>query len=178
MHQVDPYQVLGVSSDANSEQIKAAYRTWAKKLHPDVNPGHDAAEKFKLITAAYNLLNDPEAKAAWDQEEAARKEEAAQREARARFQAEQQAAEQAASERPAFGTGWETKATDTLEVLLSQGLHMGETLERVIKTSPVGRARKAARQDRIQDLEHELGMAPCADPTCPTCGATGKNRSW
>ncbi len=55
----DPYQVLGVSRTASQDDIKKAYRRLAKKLHPDVNPGDRTMEqRFKEISAAYDLLGD------------------------------------------------------------------------------------------------------------------------
>lgn len=55
----DHYDVLGVSRDASESDIKKAYRRLARELHPDVNPSEDAAEKFKLVTHAYDVLSDP-----------------------------------------------------------------------------------------------------------------------
>ncbi|RVU33842.1 J domain-containing protein [Hwanghaeella grinnelliae] len=66
----DPYSVLGVPKDADAAQIKSAYRKLAKELHPDVNPGDSIVEqRFKEVTAAYNLLSDPEKKAKYDRGE-------------------------------------------------------------------------------------------------------------
>ena len=54
-----PYDFLGVRRDADLNEIKRAYRRLAKESHPDVNVGDDVAtERFKRITAAYNLLAD------------------------------------------------------------------------------------------------------------------------
>lgn len=63
----NPYTLLGVAKTATEKEIKSAYRKLAKTLHPDVNPGDDAAEaKFKEITAAYNLLSNPELRQQYD----------------------------------------------------------------------------------------------------------------
>lgn len=66
----DPYATLGVKRDATQADIQKAYRRLAKKLHPDLNPGNKTAEdKFKELSAAYNLLNDPEKRARFDRGE-------------------------------------------------------------------------------------------------------------
>src|SRR3954453_16743774 len=65
-----PYEVLGVKSDASSDAIRKAYRKLAKQLHPDLNPGKPEAEaRFKSVTAAYDLLSDPEKRARYDRDE-------------------------------------------------------------------------------------------------------------
>jgi DnaJ-class molecular chaperone len=66
----DPYSVLGVAKGASESEIKSAYRKLAKKLHPDVNPGNDDVEqKFKEVTAAYDLLSDKEKRGKYDRGE-------------------------------------------------------------------------------------------------------------
>jgi DnaJ-class molecular chaperone len=66
----DPYTVLGVKKDATADQIQKAYRGLAKKLHPDLNPGNKSAEeRFKEVSAAYDLLADPEKRARFDRGE-------------------------------------------------------------------------------------------------------------
>jgi molecular chaperone DnaJ len=56
---VDYYAVLGVRRNATPEQIKRAYRRLARELHPDVNGDPGAQERFKQVTAAYEVLSDP-----------------------------------------------------------------------------------------------------------------------
>ena len=64
----DYYEVLGLSKDAGEADIKKAYRSMAKKYHPDVNPGDAEAEaKFKEANEAYAVLSDPDKKAKYDQ---------------------------------------------------------------------------------------------------------------
>jgi len=66
----DPYEVLGVRRDASADDIKKAYRQLAKKLHPDLNPGNaKAAAQFKDVSAAYDLLGDPDKRARFDRGE-------------------------------------------------------------------------------------------------------------
>ncbi len=61
------YDILGVSKDANPDDIKSAYRKMAKKYHPDINKEEGAAEKFKEINEAYECLSDPQKKSNYDQ---------------------------------------------------------------------------------------------------------------
>lgn len=64
----DYYEVLGVNKNADEAEIKKAYRTLAKKYHPDMNPGDKEAEKkFKEASEAYAVLSDPDKKRQYDQ---------------------------------------------------------------------------------------------------------------
>lgn len=62
----DLYDLLGVDRDADADTIKKAYRRLARKLHPDVNPDPEAQEEFKQVSAAYEVLSDPQRRAAYD----------------------------------------------------------------------------------------------------------------
>ncbi len=68
----DLYDVLGVKPDAKEEEIRKAFRTLARKYHPDVNPGNrEAEERFKEISKAYEILGNKEKRKEYDQLRAA-----------------------------------------------------------------------------------------------------------
>ena len=63
----NPYEVLGVARDATDADIKKAYHNLVMKDHPDINPGDKAAEeKFKEVNNAFDILRDPQKRAAYD----------------------------------------------------------------------------------------------------------------
>lgn len=62
----DYYEILGVEREASAEQIKKAYRRMAMKVHPDVATEPGAAEKFKQVQEAYEVLSDPQKKSIYD----------------------------------------------------------------------------------------------------------------
>ncbi|HLK24832.1 MAG TPA: J domain-containing protein [Caulobacteraceae bacterium] len=66
----DPYQELGVARTASADEIRKAFRKLAKQHHPDRNPGNKAAEeRFKRVSAAFDLLDDPEKRKKYDRGE-------------------------------------------------------------------------------------------------------------
>jgi len=63
----DYYQTLGLTRSAGAEEVKRAYRKLARKYHPDVSKEKNAEAKFKEVQEAYEVLKDPEKRAAYDQ---------------------------------------------------------------------------------------------------------------
>jgi curved DNA-binding protein CbpA len=66
----DPYKTLQVDPEAEDEVIQAAYRRLARKYHPDLAPGEEAAARMAAINAAWELIGDPAARAAFDRRRA------------------------------------------------------------------------------------------------------------
>jgi len=64
--QIDPYAELGVARDASSEEIRRAYRHIARRHHPDVNRDPRGPDRFAAAARAYEILNDPAARARYD----------------------------------------------------------------------------------------------------------------
>lgn len=67
MNYKDYYKILGIARDANQDEIKRVYRRLARKYHPDVSKEANAEDRFKEVQEAYEVLKDPEKRAAYDQ---------------------------------------------------------------------------------------------------------------
>ncbi|RLV49588.1 molecular chaperone DnaJ [Nocardioides mangrovicus] len=63
---MNPYEILGVDRDADDDTIKKSYRRLARQYHPDVNPDPDSQERFKEVSAAYEVLSDPQKRRMYD----------------------------------------------------------------------------------------------------------------
>ncbi len=68
MSEIDPYGTLQVDPSASQEVISAAYRALARRYHPDIASGPEAAAHMVAINAAWELLRDPAHRAAWDRQ--------------------------------------------------------------------------------------------------------------
>jgi molecular chaperone DnaJ len=175
----DYYQILGVSRDADEKEIKAAYRKLARKYHPDVNPGDKAAEEqFKQINEAYQVLSDPEKRAAYDRYGE-------------QWQAYQRMREQYGENFPPGG----------FESPFGGFGDFGEFIENLLRGGGGGLRVQRAPRDIEQTLEISLqdairgatrtiqlgveepcstcsgtGVAPNRRQTCRACGGTGRRR--
>src|ERR1700685_3909073 len=67
MQYKDYYEILGVTRSAGADEVKRAYRKLARKFHPDVSKEKNAESRFKEVQEAYEVLRDPEKRAAYDQ---------------------------------------------------------------------------------------------------------------
>ena len=149
----DPYQILGVKRDATEAEIRTAYRKLAKKHHPDLNPGKpEAAERFKEINQANDILSDPEKRRRYDAGEI------------------DAAGNEKPPERPFYRDYAEARGgegrystsgnidPEELEELLAQAFGHGRA----------GRGGRGAGGGRVQDAR--IGCALYADHQLPGCG--------
>jgi curved DNA-binding protein len=67
MEYKDYYKIMGLERNASTDDIKKSYRKLARKYHPDVSKESNAEEKFKSLGEAYEVLKDPQKRAAYDQ---------------------------------------------------------------------------------------------------------------
>lgn len=100
---MDPYKILGVHKNATPDEIKKAYRTLVKKYHPDLNPGKKALEaKFKEVSAAYEYIGTPEARAKFDRGETPEQQQEQAEQAKSFYQSQQESGRYSQS----FGQEW------------------------------------------------------------------------
>jgi molecular chaperone DnaJ len=164
----DPYEILGVSRSATPDEIKSAFRKLAAQHHPDRNPGddHGAHGRFKAINAAYQILSDPQRRAAYD-----------------RFG---QAAESPGS--PFAGGGFNVEAASIEDLLGSlfgafgfQKGARGDLRKEVVLTfqeAAFGCQRKITYDRAVSCSDcHGTGSRPGTRPdTCSACGGKGRVR--
>jgi len=111
---MDPYKVLGIANRSSDGEIKKAFYKAAKKHHPDLNPGDaHAKRKFQEVTAAYEMLRDPNKRAAYDANPAQEQE---RQQAQQRQQQEQHGAQYGQYQQQQAQQTWNTATTDS-EVL-------------------------------------------------------------
>lgn len=102
----DHYKTLKIRRTATPDEVRAAYRHWAKQLHPDVNPSPEAQSQFQQVKEAYDVLNDSKKRSDYDavldytERIERQREEAAAAQARVEFLRQQDAAKKAASPPP------------------------------------------------------------------------------
>jgi DnaJ-class molecular chaperone len=165
----DYYEVLDLSRTASSKEVRSAYRRLARKHHPDVNSGdQDAAERFKEVNEAYEVLSDPEKRKAFD-----------------RFGHSWQTAQKMQDQTgfsPGDNIGW-TFGTDTdLGDLLR-----GFSQESIFSHLFGGRKGAKARVNQSQNLRHPvevsleeayggttLTVALAQQQQCARCGGSGR----
>lgn len=129
------YQIIGVSLDATQEEIKKAYRKRIIRTHPDVNPAPDAHIRAKELIEAYEILNNPETRAAYDK--ILNKQRSASQQEEERFKQAQQSAKEEAYAK----SQWSTE-----EILAS----VYEAVKEAGTTVMVGNAKDVSMGDYIR----------------------------
>lgn len=153
MSERDPYQVLGVAKNADQDTIKKAYRSLAKKLHPDLNPGDaKAEERFKSVSDAFDTLSDPDRRKLFDQFGHASR--------RPGFDAEQARAYQNFAGRSRGGSGFEDIFGGMPGGGGGGGRDFGDMFSEILREQGRG-GKKAPAQGptRGQDLESEVRIS-------------------
>ncbi|MDD2874399.1 MAG: molecular chaperone DnaJ [Azoarcus sp.] len=172
MSKRDYYEVLGVNRDASDDEIKKAYRKLAMKHHPDRNPdSKDAEEKFKEAKEAYEILSEPQKKAAYD---------------RYGHAGVDQSMGGGGQGFEGFGDAFSDIFGDIFGGAGGRGgrsnVYRGADLRYNLEISLEEAARGAEKTIRIPTVEecdscHGSGAKPGTQPkTCPTCGGAGQVR--
>ncbi|AWI80246.1 MAG: molecular chaperone DnaJ [Betaproteobacteria bacterium HGW-Betaproteobacteria-13] len=173
MSKRDYYEVLGVNRDASDDEIKKAYRKLAMKHHPDRNPdSKDAEEKFKEAKEAYEILSEPQKKAAYDRYGHAGVDQSMGGGGGQGFEG--------------FGDAFSDIFGDIFGGAGGRGgrsnVYRGADLRYNLEISLEEAARGAEKTIRIPTVEecgscHGSGAKPGTQPkTCPTCGGAGQVR--
>jgi molecular chaperone DnaJ len=180
----DFYEILGVAKGADEKALKSAYRNQAKKLHPDANPGDKTMEaKFKELNEAYDVLKDPQKKAAYD---------------RFGHQAFENNGAGARPGGPGFGSDFSSSMSDIFEDLFGDamggrggnrqrrsgtGAQRGSDLRYNLEVNLTDAFRGKAASVRVPssvtcDMCKGSGAKPGTQPkTCGTCNGAGAVRS-
>ncbi len=194
----DLYQILGVSRSVSDKALKQAYKKLARKYHPDVNPGDKSAEdKFKKISAAYEILGDPEKRKLYDEfGEDAEKINYDPEEAQAYRQWKKQAEQTRSYQSRSSGSAADGLGFDLGDIFgdvfgggpgapFSRGAEMprkGTDISTELRISFVEAARGDEREIRLtkpaacktcSGTGQRTGTGPSA---CSTCGGTGRGQ--
>lgn len=163
----DYYDVLGVSRDATTDDIKRRFRTLARETHPDANPGDPAAEaRFREIAQAYEVLSDAGRRAAYDRGEGFGSDlftsGATLEEILAQF----------------FGSGFGGFGGFTTRPPRRQGRDLAVTVDLTLDEAATGVAREVTYRSAVTCASCAgAGSAPGSSPTrCGSCGGTGQMR--
>jgi molecular chaperone DnaJ len=174
---VDLYEALGVRRTASQAEVRRAYQKLARQLHPDLNPGDpEAAERFRAVSRAFEVLSDPHRRAQYDRGEA--------------VPVAAPVAPELGFEGFDFSAGMRVGRLDFREILegvltpaeVPEGATRGEDLEEVARISfresfeGTRRQLNVVRFDRCPECEGE-GEVTIGQRTCPACQGSGQVRA-
>jgi len=175
---IDLYQVLGVRRTASVAEIRRAYQKAARQLHPDLNPGDPVAEqRFRLVSEAFEVLVDPQRRAAYDRGESPVAESAVPEVGFEGFDF--------SAEVRVGGAGFQDIFADVLRPpaeAARERAHKGEDLEQSVRVTfdelfaPIRRRLHVVRLDRCSACGG-AGARAIGPVPCPDCEGTGQVRS-